>query len=41
MGEDLYGTFLKCLQCRRQVDVEAQETGQSEEKAREVAKLVA
>ena len=32
LDEDLYGTFLKCLQCGRQVDVEAQEPGQSKEK---------
>jgi len=41
LDEDLYGTFLKCLQCGHQVDVEAQEPGQSKETAREVAKLVA
>ena len=34
LDEDLYGTFLKCLRCGRQVDVEAREPGQSKETAR-------
>ena len=41
LDEDLYGSFYKCLQCGRQVDVEVQELGFSKETAREAAELAA
>ena len=41
LDEDHYGSFYKCLQCGRQVDVEIQELGFSKETVREAAELAA
>jgi len=41
LEDDFYGSFLKCLQCGRQVNVEVQEPGQTKETVREVAALAA
>ena len=41
LEEDFYGSFNKCLQCGRQVDVEVQELGFSKETVREAAELAA
>ena len=41
LDEDLYGSYFKCLQCGRQVDMEVQEPGLNKETVKEVAKLAA
>lgn len=41
LEEDVYGSFYKCLQCGRIVDVEGQKPGQEKEAVEGVAALAA